>query len=496
MPSSDTLSQTLGYVSIACWLGAQVPQIYKNFRLQSCEGLSLMFLLNWYLGDCSNLIGCILTNQLPFQTWLAAYFVCVDTTLLFQYFYYTQPVKPSEPYREHAIPAPQQTIRAERTPSRYRTISAVAANVAAAAALAAQHHEQGHSRHHYHRQRRHMEQSHDIVQETTEMNEDFPTKLVDSFYSEDGQQKRVSWSIERHRLRGGSLGRHSLVVSQDTRPARPNTAAPVLKKDLETLDRERTIGPADEVPQKPSTGHRRNSRTGRSSASLVFLGVWALFGFGKYGTGEKYTPPGSSRTNAIGRVLGASLTSVAPVPYNEHYNRYTQLQQHNSGINVIVQDKLDYPHPHRIDTWTERFLGRIFAWLCTTLYLTCRLPQIWKNYVRKSVDGLSISLFIFAFLGNVFYVSSILVSPRFYLPPPLSTEYIQETVPYLLGSAGTLMFDVTIIVQFILYRPHRHRSLIDESLMSEETGLLTGGQTHYHVGEHRSRGRTSYIKAT
>lgn len=36
----------------------------------------------------------------------------------------------------------------------------------------------------------------------------------------------------------------------------------------------------------------------------------------------------------------------------------------------------------------ERIIGRIFAWTCTTLYLTSRLPQIWKNYVRKSVEVL------------------------------------------------------------------------------------------------------------
>lgn len=27
----------------------------------------------------------------------------------------------------------------------------------------------------------------------------------------------------------------------------------------------------------------------------------------------------------------------------------------------------------------ERFIGRTSAWLCTTLYLTSRLPQIWEN---------------------------------------------------------------------------------------------------------------------
>lgn len=59
-------------------------QVLENLRRQSCEGLALPFLANWFLGafvaprvtpwalsvfagDFSNLIGCILTDQLPFQ---------------------------------------------------------------------------------------------------------------------------------------------------------------------------------------------------------------------------------------------------------------------------------------------------------------------------------------------------------------------------------------------------------------------------------------------
>lgn len=37
----------------------------------SVEGLALPFLLNWMLGDLTNLIGCILTDQLDFQKHLA-----------------------------------------------------------------------------------------------------------------------------------------------------------------------------------------------------------------------------------------------------------------------------------------------------------------------------------------------------------------------------------------------------------------------------------------
>ena len=64
-------------------------QVLENIRRQSCEGRALPFLFNWLLGglymmgsvvvecyhsrvilftgDFTNLIGCILTHQLPFQ---------------------------------------------------------------------------------------------------------------------------------------------------------------------------------------------------------------------------------------------------------------------------------------------------------------------------------------------------------------------------------------------------------------------------------------------
>ena len=81
-----------GAVSILCWLFAQFPQIVENhskgqpayrqlvdwaltsttriigIRSQgSVEGLALPFLLSWLFGDITNIVGCLLTDQLPFQ---------------------------------------------------------------------------------------------------------------------------------------------------------------------------------------------------------------------------------------------------------------------------------------------------------------------------------------------------------------------------------------------------------------------------------------------
>lgn len=40
---SEYVAQVLGYFSAAAYLGARIPQIIKNQKARSCEGLSLLF---------------------------------------------------------------------------------------------------------------------------------------------------------------------------------------------------------------------------------------------------------------------------------------------------------------------------------------------------------------------------------------------------------------------------------------------------------------------
>jgi uncharacterized protein with PQ loop repeat len=91
------------------------------------------------------------------------------------------------------------------------------------------------------------------------------------------------------------------------------------------------------------------------------------------------------------------------------------------------------------------WMGRFFAWLCTCLYLSSRIPQILKNYKRRSVQGLSIALFVFAACGNLTYTLSIFTNPH------STRESLIEAIPYILGSAGTLLFDLSIYSQYVIY---------------------------------------------
>lgn len=124
-------------------------------------------------------------------------------------------------------------------------------------------------------------------------------------------------------------------------------------------------------------------------------------------------------------------------------------------------------------------LGRIFAWVCTVFYLSSRMPQLWKNYTRKSVQGLSILMFFWAAMGNLSYTMSILNS-KAAVDPETRRQFLLEAVPYVLGSSGTLMFDLSIFCQW-LYYTGRLRVL----------GLRPKRHHHHHHRHHHSRTRAS-----
>ncbi|CAH2355973.1 probable vacuolar amino acid transporter Ypq1p [[Candida] railenensis] len=101
-------------------------------------------------------------------------------------------------------------------------------------------------------------------------------------------------------------------------------------------------------------------------------------------------------------------------------------------------------------------LAQFFGWLCAILYLGSRIPQILLNYKRKSCDGISFMFFLFACLGNLTYVISILAID-------MSWYYLWVNSSWLAGSFGTLALDFTIFVQFFLYNENEGNSGYEES---------------------------------
>ncbi|KAF7890443.1 hypothetical protein EAF00_008758 [Botryotinia globosa] len=136
-------------------------------------------------------------------------------------------------------------------------------------------------------------------------------------------------------------------------------------------------------------------------------------------------------------------------------------------------------------------LGQTFGYLCAILYLSSRVPQLLLNYRRKSTQGISMLFFLFACIGNLTYVLSIFA----YEAPCLTSSrhghskcesgearseylrYIAVNASWLAGSAGTLLLDAGVFVQFFLYGDGEGK------MVEEEAAVQGNGETNGVVAQ-------------
>ncbi|KAH7036550.1 PQ loop repeat-domain-containing protein [Linnemannia elongata] len=382
-------SLMLGYTSIFCWLNAQIPQIIENFKLSSAASLSLPFLINWLLGDISNLIGCILTKQLPFQLYLAIYFCIADIILFTQWIYYSHQEK-----RRKSLP----DIVVADLPEITET----------------EHH---HHRHHHTR----------------------------SHHRPSNNQRS---SVYSQRSRRGTIntteGIPAMGQGEDLEVNRED--------DMEGLDANETVSPLLPRP-RPRRATTASDIAHRRSTSMVLFGL-VLFTM-------RQTMPGLEQS-------GAGILSYNSGAANTYSGRVFSKR----GLDDSDPTMGEEPAPTDPNIVQ---LGRIFAWVCTVFYLSSRMPQLWKNFTRKSVQGLSILMFFWAAMGNLSYTLSILNS-KDAINPETRHKFLLEAVPYVLGSSGTLMFDLSIFCQW-LYYTGKLRVL----------GLRPKRYHHHHHRRHHSR---------
>ncbi|PLW32503.1 hypothetical protein PCANC_20997 [Puccinia coronata f. sp. avenae] len=377
------LSALFGNLSQVFWLFAQLPQIWTNYRNKSVEGLSLPFLLNWLSGDVTNLIGCLLTNQLLFQRNLAIYFNLIDLILIAQFALYSR--RTAQPTHYQYPPISESHLQ----PALSNPTSDLQSHTSSNNKLAPH-----------------------LSSNTNQSRSDQPSKGL------------------------------------STQTIHPPPHSSLQSKQSNNWNENSPI-------------HRRNSSTrSRSFNPKPFLFV-ALFAFISY---QVYTrqPAFFLRVHeSTGPLIHSSTHhDHSPSSYEIDYRTHdihvesTSVRQTGDIANHLDEVKLDATNKPEKKHSIKQTIGRLSAWLCAFLYLTSRIPQIMKNYTRKSVEGLSILLFILAFLGNLTYVLSILTSPHILLTNPRHhrLNYLNESVPYLIGSAGTLCFDFTIFVQSAIYR--------------------------------------------
>lgn len=112
--------------------------------------------------------------------------------------------------------------------------------------------------------------------------------------------------------------------------------------------------------------------------------------------------------------------------------------------------------------------GEVFGWCMAAIYMGGRLPQIMLNMKRGTVEGLNPLMFIFALVGNLTYVSSILVRT-------VEWKLIKPNMPWLVDAGVCVVLDVFIICQFVYYAS---RSAKAKGKLSEEDEEKKG---NYHL---------------
>lgn len=277
------------------------------------ESLSSLFIITWLIGDITNLIGCLLTHQLPTQLYTAIYYCVMDVVMVTQYFYYR---------------------------FRNRTQSIVLSN-------------------------------------------------TNAFDVEPGS----SYSA-----------------------GKPTTKTGLIKS------------------RSRSYFTRRDSNK-KFLYSFLFIATFTgfMYGITTFASSEHGSIPHSHK-NPSRKLLSVDSETKSAL--------WTSSSVSNTAFNQ-QPEICDATLPL---TETERIIGDVSAWISGVLYFFARLPQIYLNFKRKSVEGLSLPMFLCAILGNTTYGLSVLILGIHDVP-----KFMENTFPYILGSICTLFMSAVIISQFFYY---------------------------------------------
>lgn len=234
-----------------------------------------------------------------------------------------------------------------------------------------------------------------------EYDEEALARLADSIQSEGGRsRKHVSWNAPSQGRRSGSLDptiRQTLPSRRSFRPSLQMTDSREGGSDTRGRSQQREADTDDgwRASENPTTSTSRRlseSRASRRSASLVFLGFWALFSVGTL-VGNRSGLPSASSVS-VGRVL-APADSRPPGTFDPPKAIRSGYEPEGPSWVEILADTVstngEDPPPQGEDPPIQQVIGRISAWICAILYLTSRLPQIWKN-VSTTMNAASSTL--------------------------------------------------------------------------------------------------------
>ncbi|KAI9794107.1 MAG: hypothetical protein M1833_000472 [Piccolia ochrophora] len=374
--------------------GRTLPQIYKNYSLKSTSGLSIYFLVEWCLGDATNLFGAILTRQASWQVVIAGYYVFVDAVLVSQYVWYTH------------------------------------------------------------------------------------------YEAATGRVRALFW---------GYGGKGS---DDDERP--------LIRSAGEVIE---GLSPTEDDSDDQAPFPNRSKKNGVLPEPQGRGGNQMLDGFESPPSKERIYMPESRRAST--KYTVKRVDSWPPGVVTPKTLLFVSLLCSLASAHPGFSTSADATTGEPTSSSSAESVGRILSWISTLLYLGSRLPQLYKNHTRRSTSGLSATLFIAAFFGNLFYSSSLLTNPcawdsyephggRGWVGPEGSDrrDWIERATPFWLGAAGVLLLDGAVGVQFLIFGEGPDKKIVKdkEGRWRRVSGWMRGwvprarsnSPARDRAGEHRS----------
>lgn len=190
---------------------------------------------------------------------------------------------------------------------------------------------------------------------------------------------RMTQSTGSLRHRGRSLTRIRTPVSETATPTNeggdrlddlPESGMVVIRRGRRSASR--------------SQSARAARGTGRRAATVAFMSLGLLVWRATPAVQSYNAPSGSGHVVARFEVAPPEASNafplhIHPVPFPFPESTAAQLLWFDAPAFEPVNDKSHRERPKPQPITFQEAIGRISAWCCTTLYLSSRLPQIWKN---------------------------------------------------------------------------------------------------------------------
>eukprot|EP00252_Welwitschia_mirabilis_P003168 TRINITY_DN13252_c0_g3_i7.p1 TRINITY_DN13252_c0_g3~~TRINITY_DN13252_c0_g3_i7.p1 ORF type:complete len:412 (-),score=50.95 TRINITY_DN13252_c0_g3_i7:1356-2591(-) len=350
----DYFSLGFGLIGCISWAVSEVPQIFTNFKSKSTEGVSLLFLMTWVVGDVFNLVGCVLeSSTLPTQLYTAVLYTATTLLLVWQTIYY------GDYFKKCWI----GTARFSELDSSAENEEAVPRN-------------QEGSENHHDMSRRSSSSPIPTVSP--------PSSVKRNTYLKSARPPATTRSPTWWR---SSLGAYSQRSSPGYMPEHS------LREDLHNNS-------DDEEEEEYDCGQSNPPK--KSILPAVALTFFMM------GGGLHYSSPDERPVSKGGTVL-------------------------LSGRKLLQE-----LGPQYLGETSSSPLGTLLGWVMAAIYMGGRLPQIYLNIRRGTVEGLNPLMFMFAVGGNAAYVASILVR---------TTEWkkLKPNLPWLVDAL------VCVLLDFLVY---------------------------------------------